>query len=205
MKKMAENPNVRERILFCAEQLFTEKGYSNTSIRDVCNAANANIALVNYYFKSKEEMYKELIKTKTEPILRQLRKIIEDKNITSKEKFSSLFKIYEDFYEVNRNLPQIIAREIVTNTDISKWFHKNIIAKELKMIKRIFEDAQRDGVITDRYDPVTLMNFSMGAIMFILAGSDMVQKVLGSEFTVRGNIKEKIENLRDLLMNGIKK
>ncbi len=205
MASKSENLNVRERILCYAEKLFTEKGYSNTSIRDVCRAANANIALVNYYFNSKEELYKELIKTKTEPMLKRLKEISENDLISSKDKFSALFDVYEEFYEKNQNLPPLIAREIVTNTEISRWFHKNIIAKELRLIKKIFEDAQREGIITDRYDPVTLMNFSMGAIMFILAGTNMVHKVLGKEFMVRGTIREKIENIRELLMNGIKK
>lgn len=204
MSNKSSNPNVRERILCCAERLFTEKGYSNTSIRDVCRSANANIALVNYYFNSKEELYKELIKAKTEPIIKKLKEINENKDISAKEKFFSLFKVYEEFYEKNQNLPPLIAREILTNTEISRWFHKNIVAKELKMIKNIFEEAQREGIITRKYDSLTLMNFCMGAMMFILAGSSTIHKFLGKEFVIKGSVKEKIENIKDLLMSGIK-
>ncbi|MCX7943757.1 MAG: TetR family transcriptional regulator [Deltaproteobacteria bacterium] len=204
MRLKSTDKNVKQRILRCAELLFTEKGYSNTSVRDVCRYANANIALVNYYFNSKEELYKELIKSKTKPIIKKLKEVCDNKEIAPKEKFYLLFSIYEDFYRVNYHLPQLIAREIVTNTEISRWFHKNIIAKELKLVKKIFEVAQKNNVITNRYDAVTLMNFSMGAMMFILAGSTMTRKVLGREFVIKGNIKDKIEKIKDLLMNGIK-
>jgi len=195
--------SAREKILICAEKLFIEKGYSNTSIRDVCKAAGVNIALINYYFTSKERLYKELIKGKISPIISRLKSLSEDKELSSKDRFFSLFNIYEEFYEQNSNLPQLLAREIVTNTDISRWFHRNIVAKELQYIKKIFIEAQRDGVITNKYDPVFIMSFCLGALMFILAGSSMVDRSIGEEFTIKGSTREKIEIIKELVLNGI--
>ncbi|MHC4352523.1 MAG: TetR family transcriptional regulator, partial [Planctomycetota bacterium] len=41
---------VRGRLLDSAEQLFAERGFDGTSIRDLAAAAGCNIASVNYYF-----------------------------------------------------------------------------------------------------------------------------------------------------------
>lgn len=205
MSKEKENLDVRERILICAERLFIEKGYSNTSIRDICNEANTNVALVNYYFKSKKGLYKEIINLKTEPMIKALKGLSEDRDISSRDKFYRLFDIYSEFYEKNSDLPQLVAREVVTDTEISRWFHRHIIAKELVYIKKIFVEAQKDGVIRDEYEPLVLMSFCLGAMMFVLAGSKVIHKLMSNEFSIKGSIKERVEIIKELVLNGIAK
>lgn len=51
----------RERILDAAGELFALKGFSATTIRDICDKAEANIAAVNYHFRDKESLYNELV------------------------------------------------------------------------------------------------------------------------------------------------
>lgn len=46
--------------LDCAMRLFAEKGFHKTTIADICSAAKINIAAVNYYFRSKENLYQEV-------------------------------------------------------------------------------------------------------------------------------------------------
>ena len=49
----------RDRILDAAAELFAEKGYRGTTIRNVCGRAGANVAAVKYHFGSKNELYIE--------------------------------------------------------------------------------------------------------------------------------------------------
>ena len=48
---------VQERILKVAEKLFAEKGFEDTSIRDITAQAKCNLAAVNYHFGGKENLY----------------------------------------------------------------------------------------------------------------------------------------------------
>jgi AcrR family transcriptional regulator len=43
-------------ILDIAEELIAKKGYEGTSVRDICSKANINVAMISYYFGSKEKM-----------------------------------------------------------------------------------------------------------------------------------------------------
>lgn len=52
----------REQILCVAEQLFAEKGFSGTSIRDITEKADCNLAAVNYHFHGKENLYSEVFR-----------------------------------------------------------------------------------------------------------------------------------------------
>jgi TetR/AcrR family transcriptional regulator, regulator of cefoperazone and chloramphenicol sensitivity len=52
----------RQRVFEAAAELFAERGYPNVTIRDICSAAQANVAAVNYYFHDKWGLYEELIR-----------------------------------------------------------------------------------------------------------------------------------------------
>jgi len=47
----------RLRILQTAAELFADHGYKATSVRAICEGAHVNVAMVNYYFHSKEELH----------------------------------------------------------------------------------------------------------------------------------------------------
>ena len=50
------------RLVKIAEKLFSEKGYAQTSVRDITSAADCNLAAVNYHFGSKEKLYEEIFR-----------------------------------------------------------------------------------------------------------------------------------------------
>ncbi|MFD0713848.1 TetR/AcrR family transcriptional regulator [Paenibacillus sp. GCM10027626] len=58
----------KKRILDAAKQCFAESGYNNTSVRQICDAADANLALVSYYFGSKENLYYAVIERLTQDV-----------------------------------------------------------------------------------------------------------------------------------------
>ena len=45
------------RLLEAACAIFSEKGYRDATVAEICEAADANIASVNYHFGSKEALY----------------------------------------------------------------------------------------------------------------------------------------------------
>jgi AcrR family transcriptional regulator len=51
---------VQDRLLDTAEQLFCDKGFEGTSVRDLAAAAECNVASVNYYFGGKDKLYTEM-------------------------------------------------------------------------------------------------------------------------------------------------
>ncbi|MHC4920042.1 MAG: TetR/AcrR family transcriptional regulator [Planctomycetota bacterium] len=61
-------PDTKERILDAAEQLFGEHGPSNTSLRAITAAADANLAAVNYHFGSKEKLIEAVLSRRLRPV-----------------------------------------------------------------------------------------------------------------------------------------
>ncbi len=51
----------RQRLLEVASRLFAERGFHHVTVRDICSQAEANLAAVNYHFRDKWSLYKEVL------------------------------------------------------------------------------------------------------------------------------------------------
>lgn len=69
-----KSEETRERLIVAATELFCKKGYGNTSIREIAKAADANSALIKYYFGDKEGLFRHVFKEVTAP-LNQVRRV----------------------------------------------------------------------------------------------------------------------------------
>jgi AcrR family transcriptional regulator len=56
------DPDPRERLLDAAEALFADRGFDGTSVRDICERAEMNVASINYHFGDKQRLYVETLK-----------------------------------------------------------------------------------------------------------------------------------------------
>ena len=57
----SQSPDTKTRIMEVAFELFGKEGFEGTSVRDIAKLSGSNIAGVNYHFKSKENLYWEVM------------------------------------------------------------------------------------------------------------------------------------------------
>jgi AcrR family transcriptional regulator len=60
--------HTKDRILDVAERLFAEKGFAETSLRDITSAAGTNLAAVNYHFQSKDALLLAVFARRVGPV-----------------------------------------------------------------------------------------------------------------------------------------
>ncbi|PWU06457.1 MAG: hypothetical protein C5B51_12265 [Terriglobia bacterium] len=59
---MKPHDDTRARLLKAAAEVFAEQGFEHATIRQICSRASANVALVNYHFGDKLELYTEVLR-----------------------------------------------------------------------------------------------------------------------------------------------
>lgn len=64
--------DARERVLQTAGPIFAEKGFRDTTVREICDRAQVNLASVNYYFRDKEGLYLEVVRRAHQGLLEQV-------------------------------------------------------------------------------------------------------------------------------------
>ena len=60
---MKGDVETRERLLRAAESLFAERGFKRVTVREICLAARANVAAVNYHFGDKLGLYRTILQS----------------------------------------------------------------------------------------------------------------------------------------------
>lgn len=70
MHKTDSEREARNRILSVALEHFASRGYHGSSIRDITRQAGANLASINYHFRSKESLYREVLSSVLRPLNR---------------------------------------------------------------------------------------------------------------------------------------
>ncbi len=90
MKKLKESPKTKEDLLNAAEELILAKGFSATSVDEICRAAKLTKGSFFHYFKSKEELGRVLL----ERFCCHSQQKIKDSCCGPKEKTDPLKRVY---------------------------------------------------------------------------------------------------------------
>ena len=104
--------STEEKILEAASKVFTEKGFAGTRTRHIAEHAGINLALLNYYFRSKEKLFEQVMKAKILLLFGQILPIITNEKTTLEEKIDLATEKYIDILSKNPNLPIFVISEI---------------------------------------------------------------------------------------------
>lgn len=133
----------REHILIVAERLFGERGFDGTSVRDIAQSAGVNLAMISYYFGSKEKLLEAMIQLRSEYTYGILEELNKDQSLSPWDKMDRLVDFYVE--RILNNLPfhNIMYQEATAfrNEEIKE----KIIAmkmRNLEQINKIITDGQ---------------------------------------------------------------
>lgn len=97
-------------ILDGACQVFAERGYHNTSVRDVAAVTGVSPAGLYYYFRSKEELLHLILESCISSLMERLRRDTAGiENPASR--LRSIIKTHLDYFKTNRNEMRVLVRE----------------------------------------------------------------------------------------------
>ena len=146
---------MKEKILKAAEKVFSEKGFHDAKISKIAEIAGVSVGTIYRFYKSKEELYGEVIKRKLVEMETKVKKAVEGKS--PEEALAVYVDVVLDFFNSERNFFEIFMRELgssfIIDTErfnLSFWYKdyveelSRIVDKGIK--KRIFKEYNPQGV-----------------------------------------------------------
>ena len=131
-----------EIIINIAKQLFSEKGYAATGIREIAEKSGLSLGNFYNYFKNKEELFKRLIDP--ENIIKSLDVIPAMVNEDFPENFDKIIRTIKRVVDMNQELYKLIFIDLIefggTNTN-------NIMDRILQFSNQAFNDDVKSRVV----------------------------------------------------------
>ena len=194
-KKRAAGEETRAKILDAAEQIFSEKGFSSTSTREIARLAGMDKYAIYYHFKNKETLYRAVIERSFSKMTAFIDELFPPKILTGK----GLEKIFESIFDYmarNSAIMRIMQRESLdcTNTDISDIFRqyfKPLFRKGVRFSEMGKESGTFRKDLNSRQFVISLYTM----IMSYYNDGVMISMLLGEDALSRKMIRERKSQL----------
>ncbi len=174
--KSPEDGTTEEKIKEAARSVFTQKGFAAARTRDIAEEAGINLALLNYYFRSKEKLFDIIMQESLQHFMQGIKAIINNELTSFDEKISMLVDYYTDMLTIHPNLPLFIMGEIRSNPDrlFNKMGIKNFILNS-HFIKQYQQEtmAKKQNALP----PLQLIMTILGLVIFPFIASPLLQKL----------------------------
>jgi len=193
--------NKKEHIINVAIELFAEKGFEGTTIRNLAEKANMNIAMVSYYFGSKEKLFEALVEYKASYMRDRIEELENDKTLSEIEKIDLIIEGYVDRFLSHPNFHKVLHQELLVSQ--REEMHKRVIEifiKNTHNVTSIIEKGIRKKVFK-RVDPQLTFTSIVGTIDKTLLSRTMCNVLTGHEEKFD---PYKDEQFRKRLVNHIK-
>lgn len=142
----------KDSIIDAATMVFSEKGYYNTSIKDIAKAADISPALLYAYFDGKEDLYRSVLfstEEQTNPIVKEMKKVGLGAKALVLLTFDSIASslLYESTNsEKKKAFDKLFCRSIVGNNSYAKAHHEELERVLISdFTHACFAQAEQDG------------------------------------------------------------
>lgn len=200
--------DVEKKIIEAARELFYEKGFTGVTVRDIASKAEVNLALLHYYFRTKEKIFEIVFNESFTLLFKKLNRALSS-DVYLFDKIKLIASSYITTAAKYPQLASFIMHELSVNADFV-W--KNIYSnKEKGNVNTNYEqffqeiiDAGENGIIK-KVDPKILFMDIMSLSLFPFVGSAFLTNFLYSGKKMRFNeaIKNRTDHVCELIIKSM--
>lgn len=192
-----------QRIIEAAIKVFSEKGFSGTSTREIATVAGVNEVTLFRKFGSKKNILNKIIHRAVEVygyhvVVEPVMQILEDENMDHRQKLIKLLKNRYDIITTHYPLLKIMLQESGLNADIRNLFIEKVVSRARASGEEFIKKAIAEGDFKKNIDPCIAVLSLMGMLIFLIVWQKMFSEEL-SEQKIEGNI----EKIVDIFLNGV--
>lgn len=180
VKKAKQLPeiNTEAKIKAAAHIVFRKKGFAATRTRDIAEEANINLALLNYYFRSKQKLFEIIMLESIQAFLQTVQQVFNDETTIVEHKIEAVVSFYIDLFTENPDLPLFVLSELRAHPAelIQKTEAKDIILKSY-LVKQLQQGMDAGKIMAA--DPLHYIMNIIGMTVFPFVGSALLKAAGG--------------------------
>lgn len=144
----------KKKILDVSLELFSQKGYSAVSIRDICKYVEIKESSVYYHFENKQSIFDELLNMFAEiakSMMTQLENGLADGQNSFSDGFNTVANCFFEQYLMDdfcNKVMRIMLIEQFNNEDVRKLYQHWLMDEPLSFQRKIFSALKSAGMIT---------------------------------------------------------
>lgn len=176
--RIVKDTNTEQAIVDVAERLFLEKGFSMTSTTEIAKQVGCNQALVNYYFRTKDNLFEAIFEKKVKLFIAIFSKD-KDKNRPFKSKVKLIIETHFEVLKANPKIPFLFFNEITTNPKrieiLKEKGMKLPSSLFFEMDKELKEEIAKGNIRNISATDLIISIFSLNAMLFL--GSPIIKRI----------------------------
>ena len=199
-----ETVDTETKIKEAARKVFVEYGYEGAKVRQIAEEAGVNIALLNYYFRSKEQLFDSIYAEAFHSFFGTMMKLVNEET-PLEVKIWQITDKYLDFLLDNPMMPSfIMAQQGKKGTDFfNKLGVKSMIGSS-RLAKQLVEEAEKENIRPIK--PTQFIILMMGNLVFPFIAQPIVSFIGDLDETgFREFINERRTLIPDMLMTFLRK
>ena len=186
----------QRQIMEKALEVFAEKGFDSASVRDIAQRAEVNVAMISYYFGSKEKLLEAIFKKYTGFMTRKIEEIIHSTTLAPFEKVDLLIDTYVNIIIEHKTFHKVMMREQVLLTEGPLFAYiREMKLNSRNLIEIAVKVGQKTGVFQKQVDA--------GMLAVTLIGT--VNHFFSNHKYVCGETKLKSSSIEDYDIKAIEK
>ncbi|WP_413532390.1 TetR/AcrR family transcriptional regulator [Empedobacter brevis] len=176
-------------ILNAAEKVFGRRGIDAASVRDIAKEANINIAMISYYFGSKDKLVESLFSWRISSMNASLALISQNTTLTPYEKLQDVLKAYLNRILDKPEFHRIMTREYSKSDSILGVDNKinELKTKNLDHITNIISEGYSKGIFKRKAPAEAVIMVVIGGTSYLILNEKTYMKKWGlnshEEFT----------------------
>ena len=207
LKSKSKDLATEERLIKAARHLFARKGFAASSVKEIAEAADVNVALVSYHFGGKEGLYHACFNS----FVDDWTNFLESKILrpTSNEDFRFRLRLLVE-YMIDDNLKnpdncKIMQREVEGGdgqSDASEVFQK-IAARFFELVTGFIRSAQKQWYLRSDLNAMDICITFFGGIQHALRKNDLRTKMFGENLADQKIRDRYVNTTLEMFFNGM--
>jgi AcrR family transcriptional regulator len=169
--------STEEKIKEAARTVFTKKGYAAAKTRDIAQEAGINLALLNYYFRSKENLFGIVMMESAQKFFVSMKGILNDEKTSLEKKLELMISNYIDQLISDPNFPLFMLSEIQANPELllSKMGSRDFLQRSV-LFKQLGEAIVKNKITVH---PLHYLMNIIGITVFPFIGKPILKSIGG--------------------------